>query len=150
MSVTKIPALIKVIYSTVAELEQIFPHRKFTPDGILVGSIGEVLAAHHYALELLPQNHSNHDGRCPKGRFVQIKTTQRGSIDLRTQPDYLLVLKLHQNGACDEIYNGIGARVWNFLIKKPLPKAGFYTISLSRLAKLACEAKDEEKILRVQ
>jgi hypothetical protein len=29
-----------------------FPGRHFTPDGHMVGSFGEALAAHHYGIEL--------------------------------------------------------------------------------------------------
>ena len=50
-----IPNLIRRLYAIVADLETAFPGRKFTPDGPLVGSIGEVLAAHRYGLELLPR-----------------------------------------------------------------------------------------------
>jgi len=49
----KIPQLIKRLYEIVAELESLYPGRKFTPDGHLVGSIGEVIAAHNYDLILL-------------------------------------------------------------------------------------------------
>jgi len=34
MSVDRIPSLINRIYCVVAELEELFPERKFTPDGI--------------------------------------------------------------------------------------------------------------------
>ena len=39
----KLPAPIADIYRAVAALEQLYPGRKFTPDGHLVGSIGEVI-----------------------------------------------------------------------------------------------------------
>lgn len=82
MSVDKIPDLIRKVYSVVVELERLFPQRKFTPDGILIGSIGEVLAAYHYGLRLLPQNSANHDACTPDGGTqVQVKTTQRTSKD---------------------------------------------------------------------
>lgn len=46
--VRQIPQLIRKLYEIVAELETYFPDRHFTPDGHLVGSIGEVLAAYYY------------------------------------------------------------------------------------------------------
>lgn len=150
MSVTKIPSLIRKIYSTVAKLERLFPHRKFTPDGILVDSIGEVLAAHHYGLELLSQNSANHDARCPVGRLVQIKTTQRNSIDIRTEPDNLLVLKLHPNGTCEEFYNGRGNRVWDEIAKRPLPKVGFFSISLAKLTVIGMRVPQGERFKRIR
>jgi len=42
------------LYQVVAELESIFPGRPFTPDGHMVGSIGECLVADAYDLELMP------------------------------------------------------------------------------------------------
>ncbi|WP_155253486.1 DUF6998 domain-containing protein [Bradyrhizobium japonicum] len=40
-----LPKPVTDIYRAVAELEALYPGRKFTPDGHLVGSIGEVIAA---------------------------------------------------------------------------------------------------------
>jgi hypothetical protein len=53
-SIETVPVLVREIYAIVAKLEATFPGRHFTPDGHLVGSLGEVLAAHFYGLELLP------------------------------------------------------------------------------------------------
>jgi hypothetical protein len=47
-----LPAPVADIYRAVAELEKLYPGRKFTPDGHLVGSIGEVIAAEHFGLTL--------------------------------------------------------------------------------------------------
>lgn len=49
-----VPALIERLYQVVTELEGHFPGHQFTPDGHLDGSIGEVLGAYRYGLELLP------------------------------------------------------------------------------------------------
>lgn len=45
---SKIQELIKIV----SELETEFPGRHFTIDGHLVGSIGEVMAAYYYGIEL--------------------------------------------------------------------------------------------------
>ncbi|GEM_PF-2796755 len=54
LSIEKIPTLVENLYRIVEELESTFPSRKFTLDGHLIGSIGEVLAAFAYKLDLLP------------------------------------------------------------------------------------------------
>ncbi len=54
MHLDEVPRLIGRLYDIVDRLEELFPGRKFTPDGHLVGSIGEVIAANLYDLELLP------------------------------------------------------------------------------------------------
>jgi hypothetical protein len=40
-----LPPPVAVIYQAVADVEALYPGRKFTLDGHLVGSIGEVVAA---------------------------------------------------------------------------------------------------------
>jgi hypothetical protein len=108
----KIPDLIKRIYEIVNELEELFPGRPFTPDGHMVGSIGEVLAAEHFDLELLPCSFKGHDARDKQGRLVEIKATQGGSISLRSEPERLIVIKLLKEGSFKKIYDGDGKIVW--------------------------------------
>lgn len=43
---------VQKLVEIVAELEKEFPGRHFTLDGHLVGSIGEVMAAYYYGIEL--------------------------------------------------------------------------------------------------
>lgn len=42
----ELPKLLSDLYVIVAKLEALAPGRKFTPDGHLVGSIGEAVAAY--------------------------------------------------------------------------------------------------------
>ena len=42
----EVSALVEELYRLIRRFEQLFPGRHFTPDGHLVGSIGEVIAAH--------------------------------------------------------------------------------------------------------
>jgi hypothetical protein len=51
-AVHEVPALISELYRIVDRLEGLFPGRPFTVDGHLLGSIGEVLAAYRYNLDL--------------------------------------------------------------------------------------------------
>lgn len=52
-NVDSIPALIRQLYGVVSELEDLFPGRKFTPDGHLVGSIGEVVGGDAYNFTII-------------------------------------------------------------------------------------------------
>jgi len=70
--VEAIPELIHKLYKIVGELEAHFPGRKFTPDGHLVGSIGEVLVAHKYELKLLPNSAEKHDAVDKDGSIEEI------------------------------------------------------------------------------
>ena len=73
---------IKELYEISAELERLFPGRHYTPDGHMIGSIGEALAASYYGLELFPASEETHDAKAPDGRLVQIKATQINRISL--------------------------------------------------------------------
>jgi hypothetical protein len=68
----KLPPPVAAIYRAVAELEALYPDRKFTPDGHLVGSIGEVVAAEALSLTLHPSSHPGHDAfNARRGRADQ-------------------------------------------------------------------------------
>jgi hypothetical protein len=141
--------LLRQIYSAVAGLEAMFPGRHFTPDGHMVGSIGEAVAAYHYGIELYPPGRAVFDGR-KDGREIQIKATQRSSVDLKpADGGTLLVLKLEQNGDFDEIYNGEADRVWKSLSHRKATKAGEKSISLNQLRALQKHVQDQEKVGRV-
>ena len=56
---------IKALYAISRELEQLFPGRHYTPDGHMVGSIGEALAASCYGLELFTAGAETHDAKAP-------------------------------------------------------------------------------------
>lgn len=133
-SIDRIPGLVKRLYAIVAELEDAFPGRKFTPDGHLVGSLGEVLAAYFYALELLPASSEGHDAIAADGRRIQIKATQGRTVGLRCQPEHLLVLRLLPNGSFEETYNGPGHLPWDAAGR--MQKNGQRAVSLSRLSSL--------------
>ena len=129
-----VPELVRRLYAIVGELESHFPGRPFTPDGHLVGSIGEVLAAYRYGLTLLPCSAAGHDARSQDGRLVQIKATQGGKIGLRTSCAHLLVLKLLPSGDTEEIFNGPGDVAWD--AAGTMQSNGQRSLSLKRLADL--------------
>lgn len=132
--VEKVPGLVSELYALVTRLETLFPGRRFTPDGHLVGSIGEVIAAHRYSLELLPHSAQGHDAIAASGALVEIKATQGSSVALREQPNHLIVLHLSRLGEATEVYNGPGAPVWE--AAGAVQRNGQRPISLSKLRKL--------------
>ncbi len=143
----KIPQLLKRLYEIVAELELLFPDRKFTPDGHLVGSLGEVIAAHDYNLILLESSSKTHDAR--KGnKQIQIKATQGKSVAMYSEPVHLLVLRLLRDGTAEEIYNGPGKPAWDNTGN--LQKNGQRSISLSRLRVLMKAVPEGQKVKREQ
>ena len=103
---------IKQLYEISAELERLFPGRHYTPDGHMIGSIGEVLEASYYGLELFTASAETHDAKAADGRLVQIKATQISRIALSSEPQGLLVLRIRRGGTFSEEYNGPGKLAW--------------------------------------
>ena len=108
---------IQKLISIVKELETDFPGRHFTLDGHLVGSIGEVMAAYYYGIELYAVSAVAHDGEID-GKKVQIKISQQDDIVINHEPEYLIVLYLRKNGDVFEVYNGPGEAPWNSASKR--------------------------------
>ena len=139
-----VPRLVKQLYEIVAELESLFPGRRFTPDGHLVGSIGEVLAAYHYGLALKKHSTPGHDAVTTSGVSVEVKVTQARSVALREEPVHLIVLSLSKNGEVSEIFNGPGAIAWHAAGK--MQKNGQRPISLNKLRSLMLNVSQAVRI----
>ena len=138
---------IRELYRITAELEEKYPERWFTPDGHLVGSIGEVYAAEKYGLTLLEPNSEKHDARSADGRLVQIKITQTDRVSIYSEPDYLIVMKMENDGTIEEIYNGKGADPWENTGK--VQKNGQRSISIKKLVSLNATVSSEDIIRKI-
>ena len=129
------------LFSCVSELEKKYNDRKFTLDGHLLGSIGEVVAKEYYGIILLGQSQKVHDGELD-GLYVQIKITQRDRIDIAEKPKHLLVLFLDsKEKKFYEVYNGSGDRAWTLIGKR---NGNFYSISIRKLNKLNNDSIDAD------
>ena len=142
----KFQSLVKQLYATVNELEQMFPGRHFTPDGHMVGSIGETLVADAYNLELMTASNKGYDAVSSSGQQVEIKATQSKSAAFRHEPEFAIVIKINPDGTFEEIYNGPGKLVWSQFSEKPLPSNGQYAISLNKLKELNSTVEAAERI----
>lgn len=132
----KFQALVKQLYATVNELEDMFPGRHFTPDGHMVGSLGECLVADAYNLELKTASNKGYDAVTETGLEVEIKATQSNSVAFRSQPQHTIIIKILRDGTFEEIYNGPGALVWEQFTGKRLPSNGQFQVSLNKLRQL--------------
>ena len=138
---------IKTLYSLSHELEALFSGRHYTPDGHMIGSIGEALASSYYNLELFPASKEIHDAKAPDDRLVQIKATQIKRVAISSEPEWLLVLKIHNDGTFSEVYNGPGKLAWMHCGK--MQKNGQRQISLAKLRELQTEVPEAEQLKRV-
>ena len=121
------------LYAIVAELESHYPGRPFTPDGHMVGSLGECLVADAYGLKLMAPSNWGFDALDDAGRKVEIKATQGNSVAFRSKPEYCIVVKLMRDGTFAEIYNGPGSLIWAHFEEGHRPTNGQFQISLSKL-----------------
>jgi hypothetical protein len=143
-NVDRVPQIITDLQKLVRELEELFPGRRFTLDGHLVGSIGEVFAAHRYGLHLLPASSKGHDALSDSGIQVQIKTTQRSTVGIRSEPVHMIVLRLRGNGAIEEVFNGPGRLAWDNA--GAMQKNGQRQISLTKLSALMGNVSPEQML----
>jgi hypothetical protein len=136
------------LYTASDGLERMFPGRKFTLDGHLVGSIGEVAAAYMFDLDLNPASTLGHDARTRNGRDVEIKLTQGSSVAIRHEPEHLIVLHRPKGQRMRVVFNGPGSIAWNAAGK--MQKNGQRPITVSKLSTLAesVPATDQLPVLR--
>ena len=139
---------IRALYAIVNDLETAYPGRRFTLDGHMIGSIGEVIATEAFDLNLLPNSTPEHDATACDGRLVQIKATQRDRIALSACPEHLLVLRIDGNGSWYVVYNGPGKPVWERAGK--MQKNGQRPISLAALKTLMLEIDSGDQLVRVK
>ena len=132
-----LPDPVRRIYQAVAELEAQYPGRKFTPDGHLVGSIGEVIAAQELKLTLHPMSQAGHDAYDTNGQ-VQIKMTGGNQIAMYATCERLVVLRVIPPGEAEIVYDGSGEAAWSNASKPG--KNGQRVLSLARLRQLGASA----------
>ena len=136
----QVTTLLDDLYTAADGLERIFPGRKFT----LVGSIGEVVAAYMFDLDLNPASTQGHDARARDGRQVEIKLTQGGGVAIRHEPEHLIVLHRPIGGPIRVVFNGPGAIAWAAAGK--MQKNGQRPISLSRLTTLSNNVPEQSRL----
>lgn len=145
---TYIQEKIQQIYKIVQEIETAYPGRHFTPDGHMIGSMGEVVAAEKYGLSLLAATAETHDAVSVSGQMVQIKATQGNRILISSCPQYLIVLQICKNGEFVEIYNGPGKLVWAQVGKRQ--KNGLCSISIAKLKNINLSVEDGDRISKMR
>jgi len=146
MDQNKFQGLIKQLYATVNELESMFPGRHFTPDGHMVGSIGECFVANAYGLDLKTASNKGFDATTDDGKQVEIKATQSKSVAFRSEPEHAIIIKINPDGTFIEIYNGPGDLIWKQFLGKKTPSNGQFQISINKLKELNKQVSDSSRV----
>lgn len=126
-----------------------FPGRPFTPDGHMVGSLGECLVADAYKLKLMDPSNEGFDAIDQSGKQIEIKATQGSIVAFRSCPEHTIVVRINGDGSFDECYNGPGDLVWAQFEGRKRPSNGQYQISLKRLAELNKGLRIDQRIPRI-
>ena len=134
----KLPAQVAEIYRAIKALQEAYPGRRFTPDGHLVGSLGEVAAAEALNLKLYPMSHRKHDAFDDNGD-VQIKTTAGNTVSMYDTCQRLVVLQIISAEEAEIVYDGPGEPAWKNCGKAQ--KNGQRSISLAKLRRLDAQLK---------
>jgi hypothetical protein len=127
--------------------------RRFTPDGHLVGSLGEVFAASAYSVVLQPHSTKACDAVSMDGRRIEIKATFSDRVAFRSHdvdclPDHCLVIRLKKDAAFEEVYNGPIKPIVEKLSVRKLPSSGQRQISLVQLRTLNAAVPEAERLPR--
>jgi len=149
MDHAKFKELIAKLYSVVDDLEKMFPGRPFTPDGHMVGSIGECLVADAYDIVLESPSNKGFDAQSKCGKKIEIKATQAKSVAFRSCPEHAIVIKINKDGTFEEFYNGPGNLIWEQFEGKPWPSNGQYQISLTKLQDIDASVPESDRVERI-
>jgi len=135
----KLPPEVAAIYEAADKLAAKYPDCKFTLDGHLVGSIGEVAAAKHFGLTLYRASHPGHDAVDKTGRDVQVKLIGRTAtrVSMYATSDRLLVLKIVSPQEAEVVHDDDGEPAWRAAGRKQ--KNGQYAVSVAKLQSLTRE-----------
>jgi hypothetical protein len=145
-----IPEAIKQLLEIVEQLRTVYPTRRFTLDGRLLGDLGEVIAEEAYDIKLYDDSRKHHDAECPDGRRVQIKATMQTYLTFPCNqiPDYYLGIKIHADGTFTEVFNGPGSIAWEAIKRRQRTKTNLHTIAIAALAALNERVPAKDRIPR--
>lgn len=105
---------IAAIYDIANDLGSAFNITNCTPDGHLLGAIGQIAAKIAFKLNI-GSKVEGHNCTWSDGKSVlpvQVGCTGRGSIAIRKKPMYLIALEITETGKISLLYNGPGKHVW--------------------------------------
>jgi hypothetical protein len=130
----------------VGEMKKKYPIKSFTLDGRLVGDIGEIIVQENYELTLYERLEPHYDGETKSHKKVQIKTTLKDSLGFSGSliPEYYIGIKINKDGSFEEVYNGPGWILWEYL--KNRKNQRLHTIPVKKMKELNTKVKDPDRI----
>ena len=113
-----------MIYEIANELGSEFNISKCTPDGHLLGAIGQIAAKIAFGLKFGSDEQEHNCTWSDKGKFIdiQVRSTGRGSVAIRKKPEYLIAIEITESGKLFLLYNGPGEYVWEKIQHQKQPQ----------------------------
>ena len=118
MGSRNVSELIKQLFEASLQSETEILGRSFLPSGQQIGSLGEVLVAEAFGLNLCKVMTKGIDAHTEDGRMVQIKTvtSRAAGVHLsKRRPSvntYLIAIQINPDGNFDVIYSGPEIHAW--------------------------------------
>lgn len=140
---------VRDLYAIVAELKKMFPDRPFTPDGHMVGSLGECLVAYAFDLKLMPPSNEGYDAITKQGKKVEIKATQAERVAFRSCPEHTIIIRILKDGTFEECYNGPGELIWRNFEGRKMPSNGQFQISLNKVKQINDSVAESDRVPRI-
>ena len=112
------------IYEIANELGREFNISKCTPDGHLLGAIGQIAAKIAFGLQFGSNEKEHNCTWSDKGKIlnIQVRSTGRGSVAIRKEPEYLIAIEITETGRLYLLYNGPGKFVWEMVRHQKQPQ----------------------------
>jgi hypothetical protein len=149
-------AAIRKMFEAQSALQRVFPKRLFTPDGRMIGDIGEAIAEIDYQVTVDAKSRKHWDGRrndaCTGCSEVQVRATQKDETYVKESPENgcLLVFRIFPDGSWECCYNGSAWRVWKSLAARKADDTNAKFIKLGELRKLNESVEESERVAKRQ
>jgi hypothetical protein len=139
-------AMIRNLWGQIQHLRKLYPHRRFTLDGRIVGDIGEVVAETLFDLTLDEKSRKTHDAVAGDGRQVSIKASFQNHLTFTATPEAMIGILLREDGGHEVVYNGPGRYIEEAYGHRAGFGAKLLRLPASRLREINEKIPSEERI----
>tara|TARA_R110002050_G_scaffold158249_1_gene287511 strand:+ start:7556 stop:8044 length:489 start_codon:yes stop_codon:yes gene_type:complete len=137
------------LHNSVHELSLLYPQKKFTLDGRLVGDIGEVIVEELFDITLYDKLEKYYDAYASYDEKIkiQIKATFKESLTYNHSPDYYIGIKLFENGEFKIVYNGPGKYIHEAFAHRKNIGRKLLSFPIEKLKYISDQIDQSEKII---
>ena len=145
MDIIEFKKKIAAIYKIANELGHEFNISKCTPDGHLLGAIGQIAAKIAFDLQFGSHEKEHNCIWSDKNQTIniQVRCTGRGSIAIRKEPEYLIAIEISETGKIFLLFNGPGKVVWEKIKHQKQPQK---TATINQLKEAQLEVSPKYQI----